>query len=336
MSAITLAKAKEVFARTATVDNSLLLDKISEAIEFLLINGGGDILHEWDIKCKEGRVTLPTDLGTPIKYKFGRDANLGYGTFNTPYFSYGSNSYRDSDGYFFWDMNIEQKSNRVFTQFRPPVCGVRILATVKKLPYYDICPNTNQIHRPQIQVNGKYRGFDIATQHFGNPTAGEVLNIYEESDNKKKYSSFYFDEITGIFKDYTFDQWVTLSGIDKEGKVYFLSHYHPDDTNPSYKEIEIFSSTGAECCEFTLHVVGRINPNIKYTRDEQVLPIWSLTLLNLLAKRCNYLESGEFKLLSTVEDLIKVHISKSNPYKESPKRNMSFNLKSTRGGYSTI
>ena len=89
---ITLEKAIRAFSRESgdIEDRDLLIDRIVGGVEFVLLNGGGKILREWRVVARNGLFTFPRDLETPVKYKYGRLPNLGFGTVQSPYFSYSS------------------------------------------------------------------------------------------------------------------------------------------------------------------------------------------------------------------------------------------------------
>lgn len=317
MAGITLAKAKTVFTREldCNIDSEELLDEITSAIEFMLYNGGGDILREWKVLAKDGRFTLPRDLGTPVKYKFARLPNLGSGTFHSPYYSYSSNAVKRCCGYTQWDEDVEAKANTTPVQFQPPKCGVRILATTK---------NKADVGKALI-VGGTYRGKEVAGQHNGFKTAGEFIKIYHEDDPNKRVGVYPFDVITSVVKDETCD-WVKLSAIGIEDeRIYHLSFYHPDEEIPAYKQVEMFTCPPS-CGDTCMLILGRINPNLRYVRDEDILPISSLDMLKLLAKRARYDQSADLNEVAAYESRIKLQIRKEVAYQQEPNRRLDFNL----------
>lgn len=317
MSSITLEKAISVFKREISDidDREMLVDEITEGIEFVLLNGGGEILREWNIIARDGKFTFPRDLETPIKYKFSKSPNLGMGTFVSPFFNYSSNALQISDDYLDWDTRIEQKANRVFTQFDPPRCGVKVVLTSKDKRDWG----------KKVVVNGEFGGKAVAGIHNGFKTAGEVLTVYPEC-GEKKYSTFSFDKFTGVVKDKTCD-WVMMSGIScvDNTTMYFLGHFHPDDEFPVYRQGEILTpfTTGTERC---LHILGRINPSLRYMRDEEVIPITSVQILKLLAKRLRYEEAGDQKIVAVYEQRIKIAIKRQIAYQQKASRSLSFGL----------
>lgn len=321
---ITLAKALKTFSSEIGCggedSRENLIDRIQEALEFLLFNGGGNILREWKLTVRKGRFTLPLDLETPIKYKIGRTANEGYGTFNSPYYSYGSQSISSCCGYYEWEqLRAEIKANKVATQFHPPEKGIQVVATTKD------CRDVGK----KIMVNGKRCKMQILPTHNGYKTAGELLTIYHEEDPDKKYSSYIFDEITSVEKDLTCD-YVMLSGIDQCCNTwYFLSHYTPDETVPQYTEAEILGCGCAGSCDFELCVLGRVQSGIRYIRDEDILPISSVSILRLLAKRARYDDSGDFNELAAIETRIRVEIKKQIAYQQPANRQLSYSLGTT-------
>lgn len=327
MAGITLAKAKTLFRRelNCSPDDEFLLDAVQEAIEFYLLHGGGENLREWKVLAKEGKFTLPRDVGTPVKFKFARLPNLGSGTFHSPYYSYSSNSVKRYSGFYDWDEQVEAKARFIPIQFRPPTCGVRVLATTK---------NEADVGKALI-VGGKYRGKEVAGIHNGHKTAGELIRIYHEDDPNKRVGVYPFDEITSVVKDSTLD-WVKLSGLGLEdSQLYHLSFYHPDEEVPQYKEVEMYShtyySSYRNCCDVCMMVLGRINPNLRYVRDEDVLPISSLSMLQLLAKRARYEETADLNEVAAYESRIKSQIKKEVAYQQEPNRRLDFALRGTNG-----
>lgn len=318
MPAINLSKALQVFGREIGCSDSrdFLLDTIQAALEFMLMNGGGDILREWKTIARGGRFTLPPDLEMPIKWKWTPDPTFGYGTFNSAYFSYSSQGVRDCCGYNEFDPHFLINANKVPTQFAPPIGGVRLVATTR---------DKRDVGK-QIMVGGKRSGMLVAPLHNGFKTAGELLTIYHEDDSDKKYGAWIFDEILSVTKDPTC-AYVMLSGINEScNQFYFLSHYHPDEETPSYTEGELRTCCGS--CDTLLHILGRINPSIRYIRDEDVLPITSFEMLRLLAKRARYDESGDYNEVAAMETRIKILIKKEVAYQQPPGRHLSFSLKS--------
>lgn len=320
---ITLAQVIQSFSQEVgrSADDPSLLDDIAEAIEFVLHSGGGEILREWKIPIHNGTVTLPRDLETPIKYKWGRLANSGFGIFMSPYLSYSSEGVMNFLGYENWDTKLSTRARRVPIQFKIPRCGVQVVATSR---------NPKDVGKTII-ISGNQNGRQIAPTHFGQKTAGEVLKIYDVDDPKKKYSSYLFHEITGIVKDPTLD-YIFLSGKAPGEDVpsYILSCYHPDEEVPSYTQIEMFSTNAymlQSDCDTWIHILGRINPSLKYTREDDIVPITSHQMLKLLAKRYKYDYSNEFDLVERMEQRILRLIRKQKAYQQPPGRTASRNLR---------
>lgn len=327
MSAITLEKAIQVFQREvgSIDDRDTLIDEITEGIEFVLLNGGGEILREWMIIARNGKFTFPRDLETPVKYKFSKFPTANMGTFVSPFFSYSSNVLQASSDFLDWEPRLSQMANRVFTQFDLPSGGVRLVLTSKD----------ERDCGKRVVVSGEHRGKAIAGIHNGIKTAGEVLTIYPEKGDKN-YSTFVFDKITGVVKDKTCD-WVMLSGIScVDGQTpYFLSHYHPDDEFPVYRQGEIITP-GSSNCERILYILGKINPSIRYFRDEEVIPITSVQILKLLAKRLRYEEAGDQKIVAAYEQRIKIAIKRQVAYQQKASRSLSFGLAGSAATASNI
>lgn len=322
MAGITLARALKAFASEVgcgdSDDTDELIDSIQEGIEWMLFNGGGDILREWTVTASDGLFVLPRDLEVPIKFKYNKDFNAGYGTFHSAYFSYGSQSVSSCCDYLDWERNIQVNVSKIPIQYRPPKCGIRLVATTK---------NPLDVGK-KVMINGKQRGFDIVSTHNGFKTSGELLTVYLESDPQKKYSAFNFDEITSIVKDNMCD-YMMLSGIDTKEQFYHLAHIHPDDTIPLYTEVQVY---GCSCfnaqstSEYQLYILGRVNPSIRYIRDEDILPITSFEMLKLLAKRARYDSSGDFNEVNAMEQRLRVLIKKQVAYQQKANRQMSVNL----------
>jgi len=339
MSGITLGNAIKCFSAElgcgTDQDRESLIDEITQSLEFLLFNGGGDILREWKVVVRNGRFTFPRDLETPVKYKFGRLANAGFGSFHSSYVSYSSAGVRSCCDYYDWEHIFAVSANRVATQYHPPKCGLRMIATTRE------CEDVGK----KLMVSGKLRNMQVAPLHNGYKTAGELLTIYKEDDPNKKYGAYEFDEITSIVKDPTC-AYVMLSGIDKAGQFYFLSHYHPDETAPQYREGEFFAcprpysgffgSKGLKECDFELSILGRVNPGIRYIRDEDILPITSTQMLKLLAKRARYDESGDFNEVGVMENRIRALIKKIVAYQQAPIRQLSVNLAGSGGSLTNL
>lgn len=315
MDGITLAKAKTFFARElGECSNSTeLLDTIAVAIEYCLLSGGGKILREWNLLVRDGLCTLPKDLQTPVKYKF---ANGSADAFRSAYYSYGSSAFNGCAG--FNDFKAAFNPNKTGTQYRIPRAGARLLFTT----------TDDRDVGKQVMVNGTQRGMQISPTHEGFKTSGELLTIYHKEDPDKKYSAYYFNEVTSIVKDPTCD-YITLSGITADGTFYHLSKYHPDEERVEYNEVTFF---GAPQGDMAVKVLGRIDPSVIYSRDEDILPLDSLELLKLLAKRAKYDQDGSFDKVQVMEQRIGSIINRTVRYQEAVIKQLNFSPNS--GGYS--
>lgn len=327
---ITLATALEDFAEeigcTGGVEGRRkLIREVTRAIEWVLSHGGGDILREWVTTVRNGRFTFPRDLEVPIKFKFSKYADVGFGTVKSPFFSYGSNGISNCCGYQDWATKLEVKTNKVVTEFYPPKCGARIIATTRE----DLDVGKSLI------VGGKQRGFPVVTTHEGYKIAGELLTIYKEDDPNKKYSSYQFDEIISVVKDLTCD-YVMLSAMDEQGNLYHLGHYHPDDQVPTYTEGDIYTcscwgSFGmggcfSNGCDYSLHIIGKVNQSITYIRDEDIIPISSYELLKLMARKARYDGSGDYDTVTKIEDRMKDLIRTQVAYQKESTDQLSISL----------
>lgn len=323
MESITFEKAKAVFEKEG-VCNDGDYTYISNAVEYLLTLGGGNIQREWEVVCRYGRFTLPPDLCTPVKYKLGTVLNSGFGSIHSAYFSYGSNSIQSRvlTSYNDWGINIELKPYTVATKFRPPACGLRLVLTTR---------NTSDVGEKVI-VSGSHKGFEIISKHNGKTINGELLTIYHEEDPDKKYSAYIFDNITAVAKDKLCD-WIMLSGLSTvSGEPYFLSHYHPDETNPVYREAELYLNNNSPLYDrdFVVSIIGKIKTGFSFTRDEEVLPIDSGVLLTDLAKRAYYHSTNQFDALERMEARIENYIQKYVAYKVPYNEAMTMDVKSAR------
>lgn len=323
-ASITVAEAIDKFSRELTCGDSEdsrsnIITAITEAQEFLQMNGGGDILREWIVPVRFGRSTLPRDLQTPVKFKWGQTANSGFGIVNSPYLNYSSQGVQDCCGVE-WEGRFNIHANHAVVQFQPPKCGVRIVATTR---------DPRDVGKA-IFVGGNRGGMPIAPTHNNFKTGGEFLKVYLESDPNKKYSSYIFDEITSVVRDETCS-YTLLSGIDMSNQFHFLSHYHPDETTPRYTQLEFLNcpaclNPGFELC---VHILGRSNPSIRYLRDEDILPIDSYEVLKLLAKRARYEETADYDKVAAMETRIRIAIKKIVAYQQAPGRQLSVNLKAS-------
>jgi len=328
MAGITLAQAMRVFSSElgcGTGDREVLIDAITEALEYFMLSGGGDILREWVLPVAHNqKTTLPEDLETPVKYKFSDMPNAKFGTFYSAYLTYSSQGVLDMDGYWDWNPKLLVGAARVSTQFQPPPQGVRIVA---------VTDNEKDVGK-KIMVGGNCLGMKIAPTFNGSPVTGELLTIYHIDDPDKKYGQYRMTEVTSVTKEPTLS-YVMLSGIDEIGEMYHLSFYHPDDVTPRYKQIELIELNwnsawgGNQKCPTCIHILGRTNPTIRYSRDEDILPISSPQLLKYLAKRARYDESGDFDTVAVMEQRIQGLIRKFVAYQQAPNRSESVNLKNS-------
>ena len=80
-----------------------------------------------------------------------------------------------------------------------------------------------------------------------------------------------------------------------------------------------------------LQILGKVNPSICYSREEDILPIESLQMLKLLAKRARYDDSGDFDDVATIEGRIRSLAKKTVAYQQAPNRNLSYTLGGSGG-----
>lgn len=313
---ITLAKAYEVFIRESGCnenDIETLRDRVQSALEFMAYNGGGDILREWTLNIREGRVTLPRDLATPLKYKFGRRPNGGHGAFYTPYQSYSSSGISnccDMGSYQDWSGYIESKANKVYTQHKVPKCGAYLLART--------C-NEEDVGKT-IMVDGMQQGMPITPTKNNYKLSGQILKVYHVDDPEGTRGDYWVDDITGVHLDEGFCDWVTLSAEDRRtGEMHFLSHYHPDEKNPCYKEVEIFGCP-PNCCDMEVSILGRMALNMRPIRHEENLPIRSIEMLEFLAMRAKYKAIPDLNQMIAFENVIRGLIIKEESYVREPMR----------------
>ena len=321
---ITLGKAIQVFQGelgcTGLDGRENIIDAIQASLEFLLLSGGGELLREWIVTVRNGRFTLPLDLETPVKYKLAKNASCGYGVFHSEFYPYSSQSVECCNSYSDWGrLNVHIRANRTPVQFQPPPTGIRLVATTRD----------NRDIGKKLSVNGNRCQMQNLPVYFGMKVGGDILTIYAEDDPNKRYGSWIFDEITGVVKELTCS-YVMLSGIDDQtGQWYFLSHYTPDEEVPQYTECEIHSCDCCEGCDYKLHILGRTQTGIRYIRDEDILPISSIEILRLLAKRARYDEGGKMQEVSAMETRIIGTIKKQVAYQNSANRNLSFDFRAS-------
>lgn len=321
MLAITLEKAKTFFNREFgnCLSSEELADKIAIAIEYALTRGGGKIVREWVVLARDGYATLPRDLKTPVKYKIGDSSQIG--AFRSIYHTYSSNVYTSGSSYIAWD-SAAMQPNKTGTQFRIPPYGARLVATTH---------NQQDINK-KIMINGSQREMTISPTHQGHKTSGELLTVYHHNDTEKKYSAYLFNNVTSVIKDPTTD-YVILSAIDSAGKTYHLSKYHPDETAIEYNEVRFLPAPSGDVC---IHILGRVDQNIIYTRDEDVIPIDSLGMLELLAKRSKYLANANFNELQAINVAITETIENTIRYQEATIKQLDWNLGTSGMSYTNI
>lgn len=329
MAAITLSKAIQVFGKQVgfSEGRECLIDDITVQVEWCLLNAGGELWREWHLTVRNGLFSFPYDLETPLKYRWSNSPGVGVEVFNSPFYSYSSGSLQNCCGFspFGPQTSCEVLANRTPVQFQPPVGGGFIMITT-----------TNPLDiGKKIEVSGNQRGFAIAPIHFGVKTAGEVLTIYAQDDPNKKHSQFIFEEISAVTKDLTCD-YTMLSGITTQGTPFFLSHYHPDETNPLYQQGCFRSCPCGTGCDAKVHMLGRINPSIRYIRDEEVLPITSFEMLELLAKRCRYDKSSDFDKVAVQEARLASLIRRQIFYQQKTGQDVSFDLKGSGATLSNV
>ena len=152
-------------------------------------------------------------------------------------------------------------------------------------------------------------------------------------DNDKKYSAYKFDKIHSIVKDKTYD-YIQLHAIDEKGNITHLSTYHPDETAVEYDEIRF--NNLHYCGDFCLCIMGRIDPIIRYTRDEDVIPVDSLEALKLLAKRAKYDRIGDYEKVQIIEQRLARNISRTIRYQEAALKSLDIHVNNSYASVTSI
>ena len=278
-------------------------------------------------------------METPLKFKFSERPNSGFGTFFTPYYTYSSQAVKEHSSYRKWDLAMSSLPGFAFTQYEPPSCGGCIIATT----------TAEEDFGKEIAVSGSYKGMKIAPKerviadHDGelevvwcDKTDGEILQVQmeEECSNPENIShhlsSYTYDKIDGIYLKGNFCDYVTLHAYDDEGKSHFLGHLHPDDKCPKFRRATLTSHPHI-CSEVCIHILGRISPYTEYKRGTDVLPISSLNMLKLLARRAGYNEKGDINEAAAMKQEIKDLIRLEVAYQQEPNRHLSMGLGASGG-----
>jgi hypothetical protein len=186
-------------------------------------------------------------------------------------------------------------------------------------------------------VSGTQGVHAISVIHNGYKVAGEPLTIQGEADTDKKYSAYAFDTITSVIKDETCD-YVMLSAVDNKGRFYHVAFYHPDETVPQYRVVQLYG--WPQCSNHSyvpvIHILGRVDPTMRYIRDEEILPVASNEILRMLALRKRHVENAEFDKQAALEQQILNLNRKYVAYQQAPGKSMSVSIRGSGGAVTNL
>jgi hypothetical protein len=85
-----------------------------------------------------------------------------------------------------------------------------------------------------------------------------------------------------------------------------------------------------------MHILGRVDPDHRYERDNDIIPVSSLTMLKLMAKRAKYVQGGNYKELTAVEANLQKLIRRQVAYFGAPKKNYTYNIATSGGSVTNL
>lgn len=298
--AITFGVAKKLLSRyygtggrCPTADGINLF--VIQVLQYLLYQGESGNLRAFSFYAKDGCITLPYELETPLKVKI--DAVVG--NVFTSFFSYHSNMRMD-DCLPAQDA-LYDEPNLYPTVYDIPACGgkVGIVATCKEAA------------DAAVIIKGvDLTGREIFTVHQGENVVGAQLT---PTKGKFVHSSVVFGKITEIVKP-RLNGYLQLYSMDSVGARTFLADYSPVEENPQYRRMRVKTRGGCPD-KARVTVLGRIRLKSFYA-DEDLIPFDNYLALATAAQAVNANYNGDADTAGKKDIFMQQLIEKEGNYKK--------------------
>lgn len=248
--------ASEITGKAQKTDRIQLIDLIRESLESLSNEESLENIRKWCIYSCGCSITMPKELGDPIKYKIGNKIGpVRDRTYEFMGYARGD----DTEG-FKTDLSYKGESP---TFFDLPKQGGRLAA--RSLEYF-----TKTAKCPYLLVQGHdIHDREVFTVQDGNTDVGERIYL-SQPDESPAYSMHIFKRITSvrIVGAEVNIQFVWLNSTtygSQPTELGLLSYYDPGEEFPGFRRYSFMGE--ANCC-YTVEVLGHLRqPELRYDNE---------------------------------------------------------------------
>ena len=267
---------------------------VKEVLQYLLLHGTYGSLRKFFFQARNGCITLPYELETPLKIKIdGRPGSVW-----NRWFEYHSGNELD-------DCCLAQEALYTEANRYPTVYDIACES------YVGILGNCCEDDDAHVVIKGTdSTGRTIYTMHKGEQIVGEYLSIVQGQITR---STVKFAKITEVYKTPT-KGYATLYAIGDDClSRTFLSDYGPFETSPLYQRAKIISRPCPPCCGVT--VLGNIRLKEHYA-DDDLIPFDNILLLSTAGQTVNSLHNKDVQTGVVQHGLVKGFIETEANFKK--------------------
>lgn len=296
--AITFLQAKKRLARYMGIGGKCITasteEFVLEVLQYMLYQGTDGNLRTFSFYAKNGCITLPYELETPLKVKVENVV----GNVFTSFFSYHSN------------MRMDECDNAFDALYDEP----NHYPTVYDLPLGGGCPGIiatcTEDPTSFVIVKGEdLTGRDIFTTHQGEEIHGVKLTPQK---GKCVYTNVKFGKITEVIKSPT-KGYVQLLALDDIKYKHFLADYSPIEETPSYRRMRLKTARCPEKARVT--ILGRIRLKQAYA-DLDLIPFDNFYALSIAGQAVNANYNGDADTGTKKDQILEKLIEKEGNYKK--------------------
>lgn len=298
---ITFGKAKEILAKYASKGGSCPDDAevdlfVKEVLQYIIYKGPQSALRTYCFQARQGCITLPYELETPIKVKIGDRS----GDVWSQWFKYYDTPYLNDDDCLPAFNALYEEGNTYPIVYDVPAGGSQI-------GVLGICSEADDAH---VIVKGvDATGREIFTHHKGEQISGEYLSIVK---GQIRVTTASFAKITNVVKTKT-NGYVQLLAVDlKANTRCFLADYSPLEEIPAYRRCRLTK----RCNENSvITVLGRIRLKENYA-DSDVIPVENIAALKIAAQGLQLQENNDFQGAAAKDRAVDTLVTQENQYKK--------------------
>lgn len=266
---------------------------VKKVLQYMLIHGAYGNLCKVSLQARDGCITLPPELETPLKIKI--DNRVG-NVWNR-WFEYHIGN--ELDNCCLAQEALFTQPNRYPTVYDPPCES-----------YIGVLAHCCEDEDASVVIKGvDASGRTIYTMHNGEQIVGEYLTPRK---GKITRTTVKFAKITEVAKTVT-KGYITLYALSNDClSRTFLSDYSPYETSPSYQRARIVSQPCPPCCEIT--ILGRIRLKDYYS-DDDLIPFDNYLILETAGSAVNSLSNKDLNTGLAQHGLVKNFIETEANFK---------------------